>query len=98
LTEYTYNASLAGLSGQFSNSKYGLLLSASGYNDKMDTFIESLLTVGDDNWFYRVFLSEMSSEHYQNDHDHDRGTIKTDRFDCHDQNNQNDHIPPHKSV
>jgi secreted Zn-dependent insulinase-like peptidase len=48
--EFTYNATLAGLSGQFSAVKYGLFLSASGYNDKMDTFIESLLTVGHENY------------------------------------------------
>lgn len=43
LTEYSYNASLAGLTYQFEATKNGLFISMSGYNDKLPLLARSVL-------------------------------------------------------
>lgn len=43
LTEYTYDASLAGLNYSIDNGKYGLTVSLHGYNEKLHVLLEKLI-------------------------------------------------------
>ncbi|KAK0161382.1 hypothetical protein PV327_009858 [Microctonus hyperodae] len=43
LTEYTYNASLAGLSWEFTTGKYGVILVIGGYHDKNQIFLRKIM-------------------------------------------------------
>lgn len=43
LTEYVYNAALAGLNYSIDNSKYGITLSLHGYNQKVHVLLEKLV-------------------------------------------------------
>uniref|UniRef100_T1ISN5 Insulin-degrading enzyme n=1 Tax=Strigamia maritima TaxID=126957 RepID=T1ISN5_STRMM len=43
LTEYTYAADLAGLSYNLTNTKYGMILSVKGYNDKQHVLVEKIM-------------------------------------------------------
>lgn len=43
LTEYTYNAELAGLKYGLENGKYGIALSVSGYNEKQSILLKKLV-------------------------------------------------------
>ncbi len=43
MTEYTYDAHLAGLSEGFENGKYGLKLSVGGFGEKQRQFISELV-------------------------------------------------------
>ncbi|XP_067129485.1 insulin-degrading enzyme [Centruroides vittatus] len=43
LNEYTYAAELAGLSYNLNNTKYGMLLSVKGYNDKQHVLLQKIM-------------------------------------------------------
>lgn len=46
LTEYAYDASLAGLSYSFSSHATGLFVTMNGYNDKMPVLVQQVLEKG----------------------------------------------------